>query len=72
MYLIDFITGTSPFTYATQQVRPGENQVRVRAKCPGQTGSSEVQVLHIGKLTIIIQCTLYYTVYCTYIEYVAH
>jgi len=48
--IIMCITGTSPHTYDQQQVRPGENQVRVRAKCPGQSGGAVVKVLRIGML----------------------
>ena len=42
------ITGTSPHTYGQQQVRVGDNQVRVRARCPGQTGGAAVEVFNIG------------------------
>ena len=54
-------TGTSPHTYDQQQVRPGDNQVRIRAKCPGQSGGAVVKVLRIGMLSqnIIIITYLY-------------
>ena len=50
------IVGTSPFTYASQQVRPGDNQVRVRTRCPGDPGfiDAEHEVLHIRKCMIIL------------------
>jgi len=44
------VSGTSPHTYDQQQVRPGENQVRIRGRCPGQTDGGEVEVLRIGML----------------------
>lgn len=44
-----YFPGTSPHTYASGQVRPGDNQVRVRAKCLGQTSSGIVKVLKIGE-----------------------
>ena len=46
---MSWCTGTSPHTYDQEQIRTGDNQVRVRARCPGETTGGEVEVLNIRK-----------------------
>ena len=43
-------TGTSPHTYTEEdEVREGENTIRVRAQCPGQLNDRPTQDLSVSK-----------------------
>ena len=44
------LTGTSPHTYTEEdEVREGENTIRVRAQCPGQLNDRPTQDLSVSK-----------------------